>query len=71
MVLAVWTSAKSAKTILCQDTSSGLRVKHAVSKALGRHLHWHVCQRKPTISGLNPQYLPRILLGSLLSIPSL
>jgi hypothetical protein len=38
VVLAVWTSAKSAeRCIFCQYTSSVPRGPHAVSKALGRH----------------------------------
>ncbi len=40
------------------DSTSGPRVSHGVSTSHGRHQCWSICQRKPVISGLNPQDLP-------------
>jgi hypothetical protein len=58
VVLAVWIGAKSTdRCIFYQDTSSGPRRPHAVSKALGSCHCWHCRQQS-----LNPQDLSLILL---------
>ncbi len=58
VVLAVWIGSKSTdRCIFYQDTSSGPRRPHAVSKALGSCHCWHGRQQS-----LNPQDLSLILL---------
>ncbi len=68
VVLVVWTCAKSlGRHIFYQKTSYGFRGPHAVLKAVSSCLCWPACWRKLAISGLNPQDLLLVLLGSLLS----